>query len=158
MTEQANTPTRARIENLLWQHLEIIEVAHPGAPAGVHASPVPDIGGINAAAKVIAAEIDNLTARLGAQVDLTIETEKQLGIVRVTRDDYLRRLTEAELEKRQLKREKSLNERGVIALEQIAVSLSMPVGRTMRDAMDEAGDDLNIAAVKATDLFTGKPF
>lgn len=158
MTDQAGTPTRARIENLLWQHLEIIEVSHPGAPAGVHASPVPDIGGINAAAKVIAVEIDNLTARLGAQVDLTIETEKQLGIVRVTRDDYLRRLTEAELEKRQPKREKSLNERGVIALEQIAVSLSMPVGRTMRDAMDEAGDDLNIAAVKATDLFTGKPF
>lgn len=92
MTEQANTPTRARIENLLWQHLEIIEVAHPGAPAGVHASPVPDIGGINAAAKVIAAEIDNLTARLGAQVDLTIETEKQLGIVRATRDAYLRDL------------------------------------------------------------------
>ena len=110
--------------------------------------------------KTIAAEIDNLTARLGNQVDLTIETEKQLAMVRVTRDDYLRRLTEAEaeLEKCQPKREKSLNERGVIALEKIAASLSMPVGRTIRDAMDEAGDDLNIAAVKATDLFTGKPF
>ena len=42
--------------------------------------------------ETIAAEIDNLTARLGAQVDLTIETEKQLGIVRATRDAYLRDL------------------------------------------------------------------
>jgi len=92
MTEQAETPTRARIENLLWQHLEIIEVPHPGAPAEVHASPVPDIGGVVPAAKAIAAEIDNLTARLGAQTDLTIETEKQLGIARVTRDAYLREL------------------------------------------------------------------
>ena len=40
----------------------------------------------------VAGIIDNLTARLGAQVDLTIETEKQLGIVRATRDAYLREL------------------------------------------------------------------
>lgn len=80
------------------------------------------VNGDERTVKTIAAEIDNLTARLGAQVDLTIETEKQLGIVRATRDDYLRRLTEAEaeLEKCQPKREKSLNERGVIALEKIA--------------------------------------
>ena len=85
--------------------------------------------------KTIAAEIDNLTARLGNQVDLTIETEKQLGIVRATRDDYLRRLTEAEaeLEKRNPEPEKTLTERGVIALENIAASLSMPVGPSISD-------------------------
>ncbi len=148
MTDQAGTPTRARIENLLWQHLEIIEVARLGAPTGVHASPVPDIGGINAAAKVIAAEIDNLTARLGAQVDLTIETEKQLGIVRATRDAYLRelgglrdRLARADVGPR------PTDERIADALEKIAASLSVSysVGSITE-------------AIKATDLFTGEPF
>jgi len=36
--------------------------------------------------------IDNLTARLGNQTDLTIETGKQLAMVRATRDAYLREL------------------------------------------------------------------